>query len=145
MENVQIKQMPLGVKLLSILGYIGAAIFALLGIGLFIGSGFVTLLMPEDIFSQAIISGVIIGLGIFCILLGVLEFFAAKALWNGKNWARIFFAIIYWAGIGTSAYMLSFNRNGASGIVSSIISILISFGVFYYIIFSSEVKQAFSH
>ncbi|MDP1728583.1 MAG: hypothetical protein Q8L27_00075 [archaeon] len=96
---------PVGVTILSILGYIGAVFTLLMGLVMIFGSvalfNFLTTL-PE--FQMYELMGTIgatffIIMGIILLPLAVLDYFIARGLWNGRNWARIIILVF----IGISA------------------------------------------
>lgn len=84
---------PIGVTILSVLSFIGAAFTLLFGLMMFFGSAFVgpmiARMAPQytDFTSAGI--ALVIFMGIILIAFAVLDFFIGKGLWNGQNWARI--------------------------------------------------------
>jgi len=104
----------LGITILAVLGYIGAVVTFLMGIALLLGSAYLGSLIAS-IPATAEISSIIatigtmgfIVLGIIFIGLAILDYFIAKGLWNGKNWARILMLIL--AGLGVLSSLWPFN------------------------------------
>lgn len=86
------KEMPIGVKILSILSYIGAAVTLLAGLAMILASGLISglivNLMPQ-LADVQYVSGIILFVGFFLLPLAALNYFIARGLRNGKNWARI--------------------------------------------------------
>ncbi len=128
------KERPLGVTILAILGYIGTVLLAIGGILMFTGAGFLTTSFGTlGVFS----SNVFIGMGVFFLAFAVLQFFIAKGLWDGKNWARII--TIVFAAIGVLSALMSL----ISGSFSSIISLAIDGVIIWYLATVGEVKRFF--
>jgi hypothetical protein len=89
---------PVGVKILAILGYIGAVFTLIAGIALAVGSSAIAsaiaLMVPDAAGLSGIGATLFIVLGIVFIGLAILDYFIARGLWNGKNWARIFMIVL---------------------------------------------------
>lgn len=144
-QSIAQKQIPVGVKIISVLDWIGAVIMILAGL-LFIGLGIFSfgggassierLEQAGGLFAFlgafALIGGIILlGLGIFYI-------FVARGLWKGRNWARI--AQIIFACIGMMFAIFGLIQLKFGNIFSLVISCLIA----GYLLFSKKVKEAFS-
>src|SRR3989344_2759377 len=89
------KNIPLGVKIISVIYWISAGLLALLGLLMMLFSSSI-----KEVLSLMLIDlpswGFII-LGVFFIGLGILSFFIARGLWLGKQWAftlAILFAVL---------------------------------------------------
>ncbi|MBM3247307.1 hypothetical protein FJZ17_02085 [Candidatus Pacearchaeota archaeon] len=84
---------PLGVSILAVLSYIAAVFTFIGGLAMLIGSTAVSTIIgqvfPEYVSWSTAGVALFVFLGIVFILLGVLDFFIGKGLWNGKEWARI--------------------------------------------------------
>lgn len=132
------KDIPIGVKIISILYYISAGFGILFAIFLFIGSAFLGSLLP----SLTAISALGYGLVIFCAILvlafSVFSFFVARGLWNIKKWARI--AVIVFAGLAIAGTLTSFASGFSFGLV---VQLAISGAMGGYLLFSKEVKKVF--
>ena len=122
---------PTGVKIISVLHYIGAAILLIGGIVAFVGSAFLTTVIPD------IVGGLVIAIGILSIILAVLYFFIARGLWKGQNWARIVAIILAILGVINGLVSV------VSGRFGSIVSLIIYAIIAYYLWFGKEVKTAF--
>ncbi|MBU0893860.1 MAG: hypothetical protein KKF48_04025 [Nanoarchaeota archaeon] len=149
----KLKQAPVGVKILSILYYVGAGIFVVAGLFLiFFGivalasPGFVA--APESIpfpegFPDVVGSfPLFIGLaslvlGIFFILMAVLEFFIARGLWKGQNWARILVLIFTALGIILAISSI------VKGNFINFLNLIISGFIGWYLLYVSKVKKFF--
>lgn len=129
------KEVPVGVKIISVLGYIGAVLVLLLGIGMIAGAGFIASFLE----GLAILgAGLFVGLGIVLIALAVLGFFMARGLWKGQNWARIL--TIIFSGIGFLQALIALIQGNFGSIVTLVIDGIIA----YYLWFNADVKKAFS-
>lgn len=133
------KEIPVGVKIISIVYYIAAAAAVLGSILLFVGSAFISSLfanIPLLNILGAVGVGLFIFLGIVCLIFGVFDFFIARGLWNAKNWARIL--VIIFSCIGVLIGIGSITSGFAS-----IVQLAISGLIGGYLIFSKEVREAF--
>tara|TARA_Y100000310_G_C20657382_1_gene802705 strand:+ start:889 stop:1272 length:384 start_codon:yes stop_codon:yes gene_type:complete len=72
---------PTGVKILSVLYYLGAAVMAIFGIMALLKKDTASFILNVDI------SGILTLAGVIFIGLAVLYFFIARDLWNLKKWA----------------------------------------------------------
>jgi hypothetical protein len=129
------KEMPTGVKIISVLEYIGAGILAIMGLVLIFGGGAIASMLP--IFG-ALGGALFIVAGIVTIGFGVLAFFIARGLWRGQNWARI--VAIVFACLGVLYALISIGRMPGQSVVSIIIDGVIG----GYLWFAKEVKAAFA-
>jgi len=130
-------EIPVGVKILSILGYIGAVLMLILGLGLIFGSAAMATVLAQIPALAAIGAGLFVGVGIVVILLAVLEFFIARGLWKGQNWARII--TLVFSALGIISSLLSIMA--APG--SSITNIVIYGVIVWYLGFKDNVKAFF--
>ena len=132
-------EIPVGVKIIAVLDYIAAVALLLAGIGMFVGAGaFATYFSSIPVIGP-MIAGLAVVLGIIFIALAVLEFFMGRGLWKGQNWARI--VQIIFAIIGVIIAILGMVQGN---ITSNIISLVISGVIGSYLLFSNDVKSAFS-
>ena len=127
---------PTGVKVISVLYYIGAVFELLLAVALIFGAGAITSQVPF----LALIGPFLIVGGIILAGLAVLSFFVGRGLWKAQKWSRIV-AIIF-AVIGALFSLLGL-FTGAT-IVSSIVQLIINLAIGGYLWFSSGVKAAFA-
>lgn len=128
-------QVPTGVKVISVLYYIGAVVELLLGIALFAGADAIKRQVPL----LAVLGPFLIVGGIILLGLAVLSFFVGWGLWKGKKWARI--VAIVFAVIGVLLALLGMVQGQ---IVSNILGLVVSAGIGAYLLFSSDVKTAFA-
>lgn len=128
---------PTGVKVISILYYIGAAFLAIGGLISILGGGLISSLL-SDIPGLGLIGGAFfVILGIFFIAIGVLYFFIGRGLWKAQSWARIVAIIFATLGVLGSIFSLF------SGSLFSIVWLIIYGFILWYLAFSEEVKKAF--
>lgn len=131
----------LWVKIIAILGYIGAAFGVLLGILVMIGGGMIGTLLPmmglEGLIGGALVGGLMIFAGIVAIGLGVFEFFVARGLWKHKNWARI--VTVVFAGIGVVMNLVSIIGSP----VGAIFGLIINGGIFYLLALNKDIVRLF--
>ena len=135
-------QIPIGVKIISILYYIGAVIGIIFGLLFIFGGSFLkagSFLKSSLGFIGALGSIFFIVMGIIFVGLGVLGFFIGRGLWKVKSWARIL-AIIF-ACLGVLLAVISMIQGK---IVSNIFNLVINLVIGGYLLFSNSVKEAFS-
>lgn len=128
-------EVPTGVKVISVLYYIGAVVELLLGIALFAGADAIKRQVPL----LAVLGPFLIVGGIILLGLAVLSFFVGRGLWKGQKWARIV-AIIF-AALGVLLAVVGMVQGQ---IASNIVSLVISGAIGGYLLFSSSVKSAFA-
>jgi len=110
-----------GITVLSVLGYIGAVATLLLGIAMLIGSAFISNVINQFVPKLAAYATVgtvlFIVLGIIFIGLAILDYFIAKGLWNGKNWARILLIIFAALSVLGSLHPFSISSLVINGVI----------------------------
>ena len=124
------KNIPTGIKVISILYYIAAAIVVILGILTLVGAG--------DVIGIVMLFGGGVAMGIILIAIAILCFFIGRGLWKGQNWARIVALII--SSLGALGAIMSLVGGNFSGIAGLIIHGIIV----WYVGFNKDVKAAFS-
>jgi len=136
---VNIKDVPTGVKIISILYYIGAAFSVIFGVLFFVGAraiGFIANQIPLLGLPGAgffiVIGTILIGLGVLCIFIG-------RGLRKGQSWARIVAIILACLGI-----LLRIIGMTQGNISSNIVGLVINLVVGGYLLFSKAVKGAFA-
>ncbi|MFA5953509.1 MAG: DUF2127 domain-containing protein [Candidatus Pacearchaeota archaeon] len=130
------KYIPVGVKVISILYYIGVVGLVALAILSFIGTKAIGLIMPVP---ELLTSSILIVMGIIFLAFAVLSFFIGYGLWKSQKWARIV-AIIF-AIIGVIMYIISLVGQFT---VSPLIMLIIDSAIAGYLLFAKEVKKAFA-
>ena len=129
---VKNKQVPTGVKIISVLYYIGAALLLIGAIVALLGGTFLS-----GVFGGLVALGIGIFLAIIFLAFAVLSFFIAKGLWKAKNWARVVVIILSCLGfLGAISSLLS-------GQMTGIISLILNGVVGWYLWFSKEAKGFF--
>ena len=90
---------PVGVTILAILNFIGAAFCLLGGIGMILGGGFIATMLSQQGQGSAGAAGVLAGLGaaagVFIIIIGGVSALLGFGLWKLKGWARIVSIVLY--------------------------------------------------
>lgn len=130
---------PTGVKVISVLYYIGAAFSMILAVIVSLGAQIILGLLnlggkPVGTFGTVLS----IMIGLFFLLIAVLNFFIGRGLWKGKNWSRIVAIIFAIIGLIGSIWLL-FLQGEWNGIIWLVMNGLIG----AYLIFSRKVKEAF--
>ena len=138
MQQISVKVMPAGVKVISVLYYIGAGLCALFGLLFMAGAGLAGALLKSISLLSVLGAGFFVILGILFVGFGALDFFVGRGLWKGRNWARVV-AIIFSA-LGVLNGLYSLIHFSIFGLVMLAIQVLIV----WYLAFSQEVKAAFA-
>jgi hypothetical protein len=88
-----------GVTILAILNFIGAAFCLLGGIGMILGGGFIATMLSQQGQGSAGAAGVLAGLGaaagIFIIIMGGVSALLGFGMWKLKGWARIVSIVLF--------------------------------------------------
>ena len=158
------KEMPTGVKVISVLYYIGAAFSFIFGLLFIVGGAFIRATV-SFLFGLLFIGGGVIlggtlaalgalGSGLFIVLgiallgFGVLDIFIGRGLWKGQNWTRI--AAIVFAIFGVLgginsliSGLTNFQIIGAFSIFVAFVQLAVSLLIGGYLAFAHEVKEAF--
>jgi hypothetical protein len=124
------------VKVISILGYIGAGFGILFGLLLLFGGSFILGMMPFEEISQvfgALAGAIIMLLAVTLLLFSIFWIFISRALWNHKNWARIVFIIFAVIGALNSIFTLP----------AGILSLILDGAIVYFLGFDENVKNLF--
>jgi len=139
---------PVGVTILAILNFIGAAFCLLGGIGMILGGGFIASVLSQQGQGSAGAAGILAGLGaaagVFIIIIGGVSALVGFGLWKLKGWARIV-SIILW-GINAAFQLL-----GILGTLTHFNLFALIWGVFWvavdvfviWYLLRPEVKAAF--
>jgi hypothetical protein len=89
---------PVGVTILAILDFIGAAFCLLGGIGMILGGGFIATMLSQGQGSAGA-AGIFAGLGaaagVFIIIIGGVSALVGFGLWKLKGWARIVSIVLF--------------------------------------------------
>lgn len=134
-----VRIVPTGVKVLAVLGYIGAGFLILFGLLSIIFASFMSSFVAENAQGElALSTGFFLIIGIFLLLMGAVNIFISRGLWKGRNWARI--VIIIFSIIGFVSAILSLFM----GDLTSIISLVINGIVAAYLLFNKKVNKCFS-
>ena|SRR3989344_5745461 len=139
METPPNKSPPTGVKIISIIYYIEAALGILLGIAVIVGGGFLNSLNSIPGFT---VSGswLFYILGIFILAISVFGFFIGRNLWKGRNWARIVVIVFSVPVILVVIYMIF-----SGSIINGIINLVINGIIPGYLLFNQNAKEFFNN
>ena len=135
------KNVPVGVKIISILYYIGAVFGIIFGLLLIFGAETFTSILNGVLLIDALdsgLSGLFIAGGIIMIALGVLGFFIGRGLWKGRNWARIFVIILSILGVLIGVFSMV-----QGDVAGNIFGLAVNLIIGGYLLFSRKVKEAF--
>jgi hypothetical protein len=90
---------PVGVTILAILNFIGAAFCLLGGIGMILGGGVIATMLSQQGQGSAGAAGILAGLGaaagVFIIIIGGVSALVGFGLWKLKGWARIVSIVLF--------------------------------------------------
>jgi hypothetical protein len=90
---------PVGVTILAILNFIGAAFCLLSGIGIILGGGFIATMLSQQGQGSAGAAGLLAGLGaaagVCIIIAGGISALVGFGLWKLKGWARIISIVLF--------------------------------------------------
>jgi hypothetical protein len=128
------KTAELVVKIISILGYIGAAFSILAGIVMLFGGTFMASLLMSGTNYAAFVGALAVVIAIIMIVVGVLAIFVSKALWQHKNWARI--VVVIFSALGVLSSLVSIMRGG-------IVGLIIDGAILYFLAFDKTVIHLF--
>ena len=132
------KTVPVGVKVISVLFYIGAVLSVLFGLLSFVGASLFGALFSNIPALSFIGAGSFVVLGVVMLALGVLDFFVGRGLWKGHNWARIVAVIL--AALGVLMQLLAL----LGGRISAIVFLVIYLVIGGYLLLNNDVKASFS-
>jgi len=139
---------PVGVTILAILNFIGAAFCLLGGIGMILGGGVIATMLSQQGQGSAGAAGILAGLGaaagVFIIIIGGVSAFVGFGLWKLKGWARIVSIVLFVISaamqllglLGTLAHFNLF------AVVWSLFWVAVDAFVIWYLL-KPEVKAAF--
>jgi hypothetical protein len=139
---------PVGVTILAVLNFIGAALCLLGGIGMILGGGFIATMLSQQGQGSAGAAGVLAGLGaaagVFIIIIGGISALLGFGLWKLKGWARIVSIVLY--GISGALQLLGLLGTLAHfnvlALVWSVFWVAVDAFVIWYLL-KPEVKAAF--
>lgn len=131
-------EVPVLVKVLSILGYIVAGLMILGGIAMLLGASVIGNI-AKDTPELAMLGGGLLGaIGVIFLLFGVFEIFIARGLWKGQNWARI--VTIIFGFLGSISGLVSMMQ----GNWGSLLGLAFNLAIALYLLLNDEVKLAFA-
>lgn len=124
---------PKGVKVISILYFLGSLLFLGLGVLAFFGANVITKEIGTSYFGKFFAIG-----GIIFIALGILGILIGIGLWKYKNWARLI--AVFFSLVGIIMAIISIVRGSVE---SNIFNAAVNGIVGGYLFFSPKVKTAF--
>ncbi len=128
----------LWVKIIAIIGFIGAVFAVIGGIAMLLGGTFLSAIIPfmeNGMFQGAFVGAFFIVTAIVTLALGVFMFIVALNLWKHQNWARIVMIIFAIFGVISSLPSLL--------IGTGIIGLIINGGIFYLLTFQKDIIKLF--
>ncbi len=119
------KEVPIGVKIISIIYYLGTVVGVILGL---------FFIIPVGVFFE----------GIILFGLGILSFFVARGLLKLRPWARVLAIILSCLGILMAVFSIAYLGGILGNIFTIIFSLLFELLTGGYLLFNNNVKKAFS-
>ena len=136
------KEIPVGIKVISILNFIVGAVQAVLGVlVLALGSFGLSIFYsaaPSSTYLESL-SYVVVLVGVGLLLFSALYIGVGIGLWRGKAWARITQMILLILGFIGSVYSLIVGKF----IILNLLNLLIVSIIFWYVCCSKEVRSVF--
>jgi len=132
------KEAPTGVKVISVLYYITAFAYGLLGLLLLFGSSIMGTIASQIPWLALISAGLFIVVGILLLGIAILIFFVGRNLWQLKSWART--VVLIFSGIGALSALIAVFQGDFGNIVSLGINIWIG----YYLLKDKDAIKTFT-
>ena len=126
------KSAELVVKIIAILGYIGAGLAILGGLMVLLFGRGLGIMYPAG---MALVGAKAVIYAILMVIAGVVGIFVSKALWHHKNWARIVVVIL--SALGVLSSLVSIMRGG-------IVGLIINGAILYFLAFDKTIVGLFS-
>lgn len=139
---------PVGVTILAILNFIGAAFCLLGGIGMILGGGFIATMLSQQGEGNAGAAGILAGLGaaagVVIIICAGISALVGFGLWKLKGWARIVTIVLF--AISAALQLLgllgSLAHFNLFAVIWTVFWIAVDAFVIWYLL-KPEVKAAF--
>lgn len=137
---------PTGVKVIAILFYIGAALSIISGLLSLFGASLFGSVFGNMSGLGMIGAGFLFIMALFYIGIGILYIFIGRGLWMLKQWARITAIVLAVLGLlfAIIRLMVTLIANSIMGLILVLIEIILYSFIAGYLLFSNEVKKAFS-
>jgi hypothetical protein len=144
----QIRNIPLGVKIISILHYITSLMYFLFGLSsLIFPKRIATGIVISNSLDSSLIGTISTAIIIFSIVLiggmTVLEFFMARGLQRRKRWTRVIVVIFSIINLIFLISLLFLSQEKILGIIISLIFIIGNGTILGYLLFNRKVKEVF--
>jgi len=137
MKNKKNKKMPILLKILGVLTYIGAGFLSLLGLIFIFASKMMSELISQDYFKSIGVFGFIF-IGFVLIGVGIFEFYIARGYYKSENWSRV--VTIVFSIIGVIFAIIGIFK----GLVSeNFITLIVDGFLIYYFTSAKECKEWF--
>lgn len=135
------KETPSGVKIISVIDIILSVLYVVLGVSSILVYFWESLKkhLEANYIGAAISPEMVIGVGIFALIFGVLTFVIAYYLKRGKNWARILRVII--AIILVLTYIANYLIYGFD--LTTPVSLIYNALVIWYLLFNKSARSFF--
>lgn len=138
-------KIPVIVNIISIIYYIGAALYALIGILLITRSNALVSYMISyypnlglETIGQGALATMVVIMGVLILGFGVFVFFVGRGIWKLRKWARIVVIVLSILGILSAIFSII-----GGSVFIQIIKIAIHGFAGGYLLFSEEAKKAF--
>ena len=139
------RSIPLGVKVLSILYFIGSAFIMSIGVICLLAAYYIMNHATEvqsaftaeqlgQIGSIAVLAPLFFIIGGVCILLGILDFFLGWGFWKGKSWARLLALIFSALGVVYGAIGIASSLGDLANIFIGVLNIVLNGIIIYYLL-----------
>ncbi len=135
--------MPIGVKVISVFMFFGAAMLFLLSILMFALTSLLQPLMVNLPLPAGLGSAILIVVGVFFLTMAVVDIVLGVGLWKGRRWARILTLVFSGIGVVGIIFAIIVSRAAVESIVGNFFSLIVNGLIFYYLGFSKEAKAAF--
>ncbi|MBX4211837.1 hypothetical protein KW787_00065 [Candidatus Pacearchaeota archaeon] len=139
MDSSMKHNIPTGVKVISILDYIGGAFGIIFGLIFILGGGAIAnwaTSIPGA--SRGLVGAGLAVIGVVLIIFGVLGILLGRGVWKGRSWARIIQIIL--AVLGALGALGKLFTGHFGGIVSLALNVWIG----WYLVYNKEGKRYFS-
>jgi len=136
-QQVTIKEVPIWVKIISVLYYMGGVFGIIGGVLLLVGASFIDSLFSQ--ISEFTLGSTMMIIGIITLVFGILDIFIGMGLWKTKNWARV--VVIFFGFIGI---LMGIFITVKSGFLSAVVVFIMNLLIVGYLLFNKKVKEAFA-
>ncbi len=136
--NKKVLELPIGVKIISVLYYIAAVSSIILGISFLAGASIAREALTSQIPTLVLFGPGMLIFGAVFLVVGIISFLIGRGLWKGKNWARIVAIII--AGIGIVFAIIGIVQGN---IIGTLFRLVLNGVIGGYLLLNKQVKKVF--